>query len=390
MKRTLVEISCGLAAIVVMASMYQQIRRIDGRTQEVLELRDEVQTAVAMVTKEANDSAQKDELGKLQQRLQSLQEQLSRAESGSILASRLQEELTRAKSEVSLLRSQLASDVERTKQLVDAYISESRAKERDAAAQFSHTQGAIAALAGQLHRDTNVLKRSMLLPTVQLNGDDTVGSGTLVWSGKNPKSGAVESYVLTSYHVVRNILADTPRAVKEGFQVTVYLGEEKVDVKGKMVASAPKIDAALVQLATDRQFPNVANVLPREQCGSIEVWDPVCAVGCPLGNDPVPTQGEVSSLKNDLNGANYWMINAPTYFGNSGGGVYRGDTHQLIGVFSKIYTHGKGSPVVIPHMGLCTPIDEIYKWLGEEKLDHLLQCQPVQTVDLMQLAAPVK
>lgn len=390
MKRTLVEISLGLSAIVVMASMYQQIRRIDGRTQEVLDLRDAVETAVAKVTKEANDSTQKDEFGKLQQRLASLQEQLGRAESGSILAGRLQEELTRAKSEVSLLRSQLSSDVERTKQLVDAYISESRAKERDAAAQFSHTQGAIAALAGQLHRDTNVLKRSMLLPTVQLNGDDTVGSGTLVWSGPNPKTGAVESYVLTSYHVVRNILADTPRAVKEGFQVTVYLGTEKVDVKGKMISSAPKIDAALVQLSTERQFPNVANVLPRAQSGSIEVWDPVCAVGCPLGNDPVPTQGEVSSLKNDLNGANYWMINAPTYFGNSGGGVYRGDTHQLIGVFSKIYTHGKGSPVVIPHMGLCTPIDEIYQWLESEKLDHLLQCQPVQTVDLMQLAAPVK
>ena len=84
------------------------------------------------------------------------------------------------------------------------------------------------------------------------------------------------------------------------------------------------------------------------------------------------------------------MINAPTYFGNSGGGVYRADTHQLIGVFSKIYTHGKGSPVVIPHMGLCTPIDEIYTWLHEANLEHLLQCQPVATVDFSQLAAPVK
>ena len=110
----------------------------------------------------------------------------------------------------------------------------------------------------------------------------------------------------------------------------------------------------------------------------------------PLGNDPVPSQGEVSSLKNELNGANYWMITAPTYFGNSGGGVYRADTHQLIGVFSKIYTHGKGSPVVIPHMGLCTPMDEIYKWLQEDKYDHVLQCKAVNVVDLTQLASPVK
>lgn len=373
-----------------MVSMHQQITRIEGRTQEVLELREQVQSAVAKVTDTAKDDRRNDELSAMQGRLQNVQDQLQKAEAGSVLAARLQDELQRAKSDVSLLKSQLSTDVERTKQLVDAYISESRAKERDAALQMSNTQGAIAALAGQLHRDTGALTRSMLLPTVQLNGDDTVGSGTLVWSGPNPQNGQIESYVLTSYHVVRNILADTPRAAKEGFQVTVYLGGEKVDVKGKMISSQPKIDAALVQLITNRQFPNVANVLPRAQAASVKVWDPVCAVGCPLGNDPVPTQGEVSSLSNDLNGSNYWMINAPTYFGNSGGGVYRADTHQLIGVFSKIYTHGKGSPVVIPHMGLCTPIDEIYTWLHQEKLEHLLQCQPVETVDFSQLAAPVK
>jgi len=390
MKRTLIEVSCGLAALVGMVSMYHKVDRIEGRTTEVLSLRDEVQSAVAKVTATPKADPGHAELLAVQQRLRELQEQLLKAEAGSVLATRLQNELQSAKSEVALLKSQLSTDVERTKQLVDAYISESRKKDRDAAAAMVHTQDAIAAIAGQLRRDTTSLTKDMLLPTVQLNGDDTVGSGTLVWSGTNTKNGQIESYVLTAYHVVRNILADTPRAQKEGFSVTVYVDGEKVEVKGKMVASAPKIDAALVQLLTTRTFPNVANVLPRTAASTIEVWDPICAVGCPLGNDPVPSQGEVSSLKNELNGANYWMITAPTYFGNSGGGVYRAETHQLIGVFSKIYTHGKGSPVVIPHMGLCTPIDEIYKWLQTEKYDHVLQCQPVNVVDLTRLAAPGK
>lgn len=389
MKRTLVEVSCGLAALVGMVSMYHKVDRIEGRTTEVLSLRDEVQTAVAKVTATPRDDRQA-EIAALQQRLQQVNEHLLKAEAGSALASRLQSELQSAKSELALLKSQLSTDVERTKQLVDAYISESRAKARDAAAAITHTQDAIAAIAGKLRRDASTLTRDMLLPTVQLNGDDTVGSGTLVFSGTNTKNGQNESYVLTAYHVVRNILADTPKAQKDGFLVTIYLENEKVEVRGKMVASAPKIDAALVQLMTTRTFPHVANVLPREAAATIEVWDPICAVGCPLGNDPVPSQGEVSSLKNELNGANYWMITAPTYFGNSGGGVYRGDTHQLIGVFSKIYTHGKGSPVVIPHMGLCTPIEEIYKWLKEDKYDHVLQCQPVNVVDLTRLAAPGK
>ncbi|HIE70543.1 MAG TPA: hypothetical protein EYP98_10405 [Planctomycetes bacterium] len=187
---------------------------------------------------------------------------------------------------------------------------------------------------------------------------------------------------------MRNILADTPQAKHTGFDVTIYLATEKLIVKGRMVASEPKIDAALVKLETERQLPNVANVLPRDETDEVRVWDPVCAVGCPLGNDPVPSKGEVSSLHNELNGANYWMVNAPTYFGNSGGGIYRADTRQLIGVFSKIYTHGTGQPVVVPHMGLCTPIDLIYAWLTDAKMDHLLRSRSVDRIDLRQLAAP--
>lgn len=391
MKRTLVEVSCGLAALVVMVSFHRQITRLTDQQLEVQSMRDKVDAAVATVTERAAADRRGDgQVAALQARLHELEDQLGKARAGSALAQSLQDELTRAKSELALFRSQMSTDFERTKQLVDAYISEVRTKEKDAALRLSETQGALASIAGQLHRDPGELTRSMLLPTVQLNGDDTVGSGTLVWSGENPKTGTVESYVLTSYHVVRNILADTPKAQKDGFAVTIYLGTEKAEVKGRMISSQPKIDAALVQLLTDRVFPNVANVLPEADAPAIKVWDPVCAVGCPLGNDPVPTQGEVSSLKNELNGANYWMINAPTYFGNSGGGVYRADTHQLIGVFSKIYTHGKGNPVVIPHMGLCTPISGVYDWLREEGLEHLLKSRSVTQVDLLNLATPPK
>lgn len=392
MKRTLIEVSCGLVALVVMASFHHQVARLEVRHKDVAELQrkvDAVAAAAAAAGEQQDLQAMRTQLlAQTEARLAGLEQQLAQATAGSRLAQSLEHELSRARSDVQLFRSQIANDVERTKALVDAYVSEVRAKERDAAMRLSEAQGAIATLAGQIYRNPQELTRSMLLPTVQLNGDDTVGSGTIVFSGTNPKSGKTETYVLTSFHVVRNILADTPKAQTEGFDVTVYLDNERVVVKGSMVASQPKIDAALVQLRSERQFPNVANVLPRDRTQTVKVWDGVCAVGCPLGNDPVPSHGEVSSLKNELNGANYWMINAPTYFGNSGGGVYQADTRQLIGVFSKIYTHGKGNPVVVPHMGLCTPIDLIYQWLDQEKLGHLLRSAEVNRVDLSQLAAP--
>jgi len=396
MKRTLIEVFCGLAALVLMVSFHHQIARLEVQQSEVSVLEHKFDAAVASQNDAMNLATLRAQIlqeteARLQQRMQSLEHKLELAADGSDQTRVIASELERAQRDVKTFRTELSSDFARTKALVDAYISEVRSKEENAAMKLSEAQGQIATLASRLYQDHGELTRKMLLPTVQLNGDDTVGSGTIVFSGPNKKNkNANETYVLTSYHVVRNILADTPHAKHTGFDVTVYLPTEKLIVKGHMVASEHNIDAALVKLDTELQLPNVANVLPRNETNQVRVWDSVCAVGCPLGNDPVPSKGEVSSLQNELNGANYWMVNAPTYFGNSGGGIYRADTRQLIGVFSKIYTHGKGQPVVVPHMGLCTPINLIYEWLADADMDHLLRSSAVNLIDLSQLAAPPK
>jgi len=249
-------------------------------------------------------------------------------------------------------------DVAGSRQALEAFLAGAERRERE-------MRDAAASTVDVDRRDAPTRTRDMLLPAVQLNGEDTVGSGTIVFSGTSPRSNLVETYVLTSYHVVRNIFADTPQAAENGIDVTVYLPGDRVTVKAKMVASETRIDIALLQLQTRHRFDFVASVLPLEQSERITVWDEVCAIGCPLGNDPVPSFGIVSSLRNELNGANYWMINAPTYFGNSGGAIYTAGSRQLIGVFSKIYTHGKGSPVVVPHMGLITPIASIREWMED-------------------------
>ena len=59
------------------------------------------------------------------------------------------------------------------------------------------------------------------------------------------------------------------------------------------------------------------------------------------------------------------MISAPTYIGNSGGGIFDAQTHELLGIFSKIYTHGSIRPTVVPHMGLATSMLVVYDWLDK-------------------------
>jgi len=67
-----------------------------------------------------------------------------------------------------------------------------------------------------------------------------------------------------------------------------------------------------------------------------------------------------------VDGTRYLMVNAPTYIGNSGGAIYDGITHELIGVFAKIYNHGSARPMIVPHMGLVVPLDGVYTWLADE------------------------
>jgi hypothetical protein len=113
----------------------------------------------------------------------------------------------------------------------------------------------------------------------------------------------------------------------------------------------------------DRRVPHGARLAGHDELGRVDTFDTVYAVGCPLGNDPIPTSGEVASTTHVVDGIRYWMISAPTYIGNSGGGIFDARTHKLIGIFSKIYTHGSARSTIVPHMGLATPMPVIYEWL---------------------------
>ena len=79
------------------------------------------------------------------------------------------------------------------------------------------------------------------------------------------------------------------------------------------------------------------------------------------------------------------MLSAPTFFGNSGGGVYLADTYRLVGISSMIYTYGKMNPTVVPHMGLFVPIETIYRWLDGEGYSFVHERKPVPRVMLWKL-----
>lgn len=214
-----------------------------------------------------------------------------------------------------------------------------------------------------VERDVNRMWRELVAPVVQLAGDTTVGSGVLLESVLDDDGKSWTTNLLTSWHVVRDIYGSAQRTA-DPVPVTIYSHDGSTrKARAFMVAYDTGLDVAVLRLDLVERLEFGARLASRARLGEIAIFDAIYAVGCPLGNDPIPTPGEIASTTHIVDGVSYWMLSAPTYIGNSGGGVFDARTHELVGIFSKIYTHGASRSTIVPHMGLATPMPRIYDWL---------------------------
>jgi hypothetical protein len=235
-------------------------------------------------------------------------------------------------------------------------------------------------LSKNLLRDRDRMWKDLLGPTVQLMGEETVGSGVLLPS--ELVDGTTDEYVtylVTAWHVIRDIQT-SPDATSAPIPVTIYsrTGEVRNET-AQMLKHDVGLDVALLKLNTTSAVECGAKLASRERLRLVSTFEQIYAVGCPLGNDPIPTFGEIADTRHTVDGQHYWMISAPTYIGNSGGGIFDADTHELLGIFTKIYTHGTLRPTVVPHMGLATPLPAIYDWMeqvGYARLEPASVSQP--------------
>jgi S1-C subfamily serine protease len=248
-------------------------------------------------------------------------------------------------------------------------------------------QGARTEIEQGLERDEERMWRELVAPVVQLAGEETVGSGVLLASEQLEGTQGWRTYVVTAWHVVRDIEKDPEHPITP-VPVSIYMPDRQiVSETAHVVRFDPAADAALLELDSRVKVDCGARLATRERLHGARIFDQIYAVGCPLGNDPIPTFGEIADTDHVVDGTRYWMISAPTYIGNSGGGIFDAKTHQLMGIFSKIYTHGTLRPTVVPHMGLVTSIETMYDWLEEA---HYAGLQPAATEVHVQAAAAQK
>lgn len=275
-----------------------------------------------------------------------------------------------------------ASDLHRATRELEGRIDASDAQVRALQKENSHLQSALEAgldgvdkkIDGQIEKtrpDAEALYEDILRPSVQVDGKGGVGGGTILFSRGE------HTYVITAYHVVhKSILRKEGREERDPVQVRLYDGRGMAQetARGEFVAYDERKDLALLKIPTPKRAIRPARLADRRTLRAVRVFTPVYAVGCPLGHDPLPTPGEIVSLNKDVGGEKFWMMSAPTIFGNSGGGIFHRETRELIGVSVMICTYDGVVSTPVPHLGILLSLEAVYDWL--DALDYQFVYDP--------------
>jgi S1-C subfamily serine protease len=177
---------------------------------------------------------------------------------------------------------------------------------------------------------------------VQLEPAQGVGSGVVF-----DKSGLI----LTAHHVV---------AGTEDLTVKLADGTE---LPGRVVGRMPERDLAVVAVETDQDLA-AAELAPE---GTVEVGEPVVAIGSPFGISQTVTAGIVSGIDREIESpigmlTGLIQTDAPINPGNSGGPLIDADA-KVIGINSAIASTSGASAGV----GFAVPVE-----IGQSMIDEVM------------------
>ena len=158
-------------------------------------------------------------------------------------------------------------------------------------------------------------------------------------------------------------------------EVFEYEGSELLSAnstRADVIAYDKGHDLAAVKLHNTKPMDYVSAVIPKDSIQDLRLFDPVWTSGCSLLHDPFANPGTLTYLKEDIEEKDYMMYNAPSVFGNSGGGVFSGKSGNLLGLASRISTIQLGFGIdVMTWMGFCTQPDRLYEFFEHQELQFL-------------------
>jgi len=166
-----------------------------------------------------------------------------------------------------------------------------------------------------------------MLPTARIIDDRGTCSGVLVKVVS--KEGEVfANYVISVAHGVHR-----ERVTVQLTNVNTGLVESK---EATVIKKYEASDLSVLRFYTASQRFQPCRPMTAGVSEAI-LFDPVYAVGCPGGSEPMFTRGEVVNMAYEFGDGNkYWMVNSNIWFGSSGGPIFLERTGELIGLTARM------------------------------------------------------
>jgi S1-C subfamily serine protease len=188
--------------------------------------------------------------------------------------------------------------------------------------------------------------------------------------------------VITNYHMIQDVLNITVTFINgNGYEATV-------------LGSDPYVDLAVLSTNASQSEYKPLEIV---SSSTIEVGDPVIAVGSPYGLAGSMTTGIVSALGRTISAemsgsypiANVIQMSAPINPGNSGGPLlnYQG---QVVGITTAIVSDSQGLGFAIPSSTVLREIESLvtessynkHPWLGASGIDMTYEISKAMGVDI--------
>ena len=233
------------------------------------------------------------------------------------------------------------------------------------------------------------LHEKILYPVTRVKAGKAGGSGVLVYSEPDPEdSGKYINIILTCQHVIDGAFSVKDewdsllkREIKKDIKEEV--ANEVFDYDGSKISSANSSqaeiiaydkghDLAAIKLRNSRPQEYVATIYPKDGIDDLQLFDDVWTSGCSLLHDPFASKGELTYLREMIDQKSYIMYNAPSIFGNSGGGVFHGENGTLLGLCSRITSIQLGFGIdVMTWMGFGTHPSRLYEFFEHHELQFI-------------------
>lgn len=237
-----------------------------------------------------------------------------------------------------------------------------------------------------------------LYPVVRIFSEKAAGSGTVIHCSEDPKNpDEFLTFCLTNHHVVEDLLS-----VKDGWDSVLkknrkmefkkearvelfqYVRTSTMDSSNRYRATVECYDKhhdiAIIKLSSPRKVDYVAPLIPKDRIKDLRLYMNVAVTGCSLAHEPFTNFGQLTYLSENIEQKQYFMTNASSLFGNSGGALFlaEGNEHLddctgcLIGIPSRITGLQLGFGIdIITWMGFAAHSSRLYEFLEEQHFDFI-------------------